>query len=250
MHLARVELVGLSRLATKDEHISVVQLDTGHRLGSHELSIVDFELCPLLAGNRRSKVTTVLVALEERRCARIKLVDEQMIGNLRFTIGARHHIDPALIHDNSSSVDRIVRQGGDVKPKVRVRIVTLTSLSRRRPPTKTSQRQYEPVSYQRERSIEPTCFHWLFVVCRHIGIDLEHVRKCSRTSCRRFLAANHVNTCICRLHCCHLSWNLASTTVKSDLLFDEALEFKVEEEDVVGVRSQVIDTVLVLVSIA
>ena len=76
LHLATVKLEGLSRLATKDEHISVVQLDARHRLRAHELNIVDFKLCPLLAGNWSSEVTTVLVAFELHSCTSVELVDE------------------------------------------------------------------------------------------------------------------------------------------------------------------------------
>ena len=59
LHLSRVELERLRSVTAEDEHISVVQLNTGDWLGSDELHVVDFELRPLLTRHRCTVVTTV-----------------------------------------------------------------------------------------------------------------------------------------------------------------------------------------------
>ena len=63
LDLSRIELESLCGLATKDEHISVVQLDTGNRLRSDKLHVVHLELGPLLAGHRRPIVAVAPITL-------------------------------------------------------------------------------------------------------------------------------------------------------------------------------------------
>jgi len=63
LDLSRIELESLCGLSTKDEHISVVQLDTGNRLRSDELHVVHLELGPLLAGHRRPIVAVAPITL-------------------------------------------------------------------------------------------------------------------------------------------------------------------------------------------
>ena len=52
------------------------------------------------------------------------------------------------------------------------------------------------------------------------------------------------------LHGGDLSGDTASATVPLELFLDEALELEVEEEDVGAVGAQIVNTVLVLVSVA
>lgn len=82
LNFTSVKLECLSRFATKDEHISAVQLDTSDRLGAHKLHIVDFKLSPLLARYSCSIVATVFVPFVNTSRACIHLVHEQLVADL------------------------------------------------------------------------------------------------------------------------------------------------------------------------
>ena len=138
LNFARIELESFRCVSTEDEHISVVQLNTCDRLWAHELYIVDFKLVPLLTSHGCTIFTSALITIVYLRGTRVQQVDDQVVGDLTLSIVTRHQVDPSLVHYNGSRVYRLTRQRVDVKPVVRERIVTLTSLSRHSPPRKTT----------------------------------------------------------------------------------------------------------------
>ena len=138
LYFTCIELERLRRVSSKDEHISVVQLNTGDRLRADELHVVDLKLIPLLTSHGCSILTRVRITVIDLRRTCVEQVDEQVVGNLALSIVSRHEVNPTFVHHHSCRINSLTRQRIDVKPVVRDRIIALTSLSRHRPPSKTT----------------------------------------------------------------------------------------------------------------
>lgn len=173
-----------------------------------------------------------------------------MAPNLSLSVRARHQVDPPLIHDNSRGVDRLCWQRVDVEPVVGPSIVALAHLSRLLPPREAAQGQDEAVSDQSEGRVVPPSLHRLFVVDSQVRIDLQSVLQHCLARGASAGTSNDEDICISRLNRVHLGWQDISTTIPPHLLLHEALESEIKEVDVDGVGFEVVDTVLILVTIS
>ena len=133
---------------------------------------------------------------------------------------------------------------------IRPSIVALARLRRHRPARETTESQHEAISNQRKRRQEPSRLQRFPLVHRHVGIDLQHrVEDVDPGRCC-LRATYYIDIGICRLRRGDLAWDSAASTLPPELLLDESLQLEVQEVDISGAWLDVVDTVLVLVTIA
>ena len=103
-------------------------MDASCWLRADELTVVDLERCPRLLSDASAILWTVSITLELSRRACIERIDDQVATSRRLPIPSWHHVDKALVQDDSCRVRRLRWQRCDVEPDIIVCIVALARL--------------------------------------------------------------------------------------------------------------------------
>ena len=162
-------------------------------------------------------------------------------------IASWHQIDESIVHHDCIRVLYRDRQLINWEPEVRSCIISLTIFCWLVPADHATNRQYEPISNERQRCTKPCSFHLITLIYEHVGINHE---VSSEWGALTRTTTHYVNTCVRCLCWGSLKWDDTLTTLPLQSLLTEAPHVEIEDVEVCRIWLQVIDTVLILVAIA